>query len=93
MTAQGKKRGRPPFKWHGLPGEEFVKAIHLAWWERVSKPTLTRQQKSIASAIKVVVRARHDFPDLEKHSDHFLRKQYLKAKAFWCRTRVQIREK
>src|SRR5262245_50711305 len=81
---QRKKRGRPPFKWHGPRGEEFVRAVHLDWWEK--------RRKSFAHAIKVVVRDRHDFPDLEKHSDQYLRKQYLKAKAFWMRSRVSIRE-
>jgi len=85
MSAQRKKRGRPPFKWHGPPGEEFVRAVHDTWWKG--------RRKSIANAIDIVVRREHKFPDLEKHSNPYLRKQYLKAKAFWLRTRVQIREK
>jgi hypothetical protein len=76
MTAQGKKRGRPPFKWHGLPGKEFVTTIRLAWWQR--------RPKSIAHVVYVVVRRQHKFPDLEKHSDHYLRKQFGKAEEFWC---------
>ena len=84
MSAQRKKRGRPPFKWHGPPGEEFIRAIHNTWWKG--------RRKSIANAIRLVVREWHKFPDHEKHSDQYLRKQYLKAKAFWCRTRVHIKE-
>jgi len=78
-----RKRGRPAFKWHGPPGLEFVRAVDLTWWQRSAKSNLTSQQKSTSSAINVVVRVRHDFPDLEKHSDQYLRKQYLNAKEFW----------
>src|SRR5262249_28288490 len=85
MSAQPKKRGRPPFKWHGPPGEEFVRAVNDTWWKG--------RRKSIANAIRLVVREWHKFPDLEKHSDQYLRKQYLKAKALWMRSRVVIREK
>src|SRR5262245_29389698 len=84
MSAQRKKRGRPPFKWHGPRGDEFVRAVHDTWQKG--------RRKSIANAIHVVVRQQHKFPDLERHSDRFLQKQYLKAKRFWLRTRVQITE-
>jgi hypothetical protein len=84
MSAQGKKRGRPPFKWHGPPGEEFVRAVQLDFWQQ--------QRKSISKAIYEVVWIEHRFPDLEKHSHRYLERQYLNVKKFWSLCRVSIKE-
>jgi len=29
-----KKRGRPPFLWHGQGGQEFEMEVHVLWAER-----------------------------------------------------------
>src|SRR5262245_24080825 len=75
MTAQRKKRGRPPSLWHGPRGKEFVTAVCLScldWGQR---------QKSIAHTIDVVVK--RGFPDLRGYKRRYLQKRFCDALVFW----------
>jgi hypothetical protein len=78
-----KKRGRPPFIWHGPRGEEFVRAVHNTWWQR--RP-ITRSH-----AITIVLQ-RHEFAHLRRYSRRYLEKQLLNCREFWSLCRVRIRE-
>src|SRR5262245_3944226 len=79
-----RKRGRPPFKWHGPPGLEFVRAVELDCWQQ--------QRRSSSEAIYEVMWKQHRFPDLEKHSHRYLEKQYVNVKEFWspCRPKFGL---
>src|SRR5262249_7873976 len=84
MTTARKKRGRPPFLWHGPRGEEFVRAVHFDWWKQ--------RRKSISQAITIVLR-RREFAHLRRYSRRYLEKQLLNCREFWSLCRVQIKEK
>jgi len=80
MTAQRKKRGRPPFLWHGPRGRQFVTAVSITRYERRrrnGRPLLTA-----AEAIRLVLR-QHEFAQLKKYKLRYLEKQYWNALEFW----------
>jgi len=79
MTTHRKKRGRPPFLWHGRGGQEFVAAVNITRYERRpnGRPLLTAAQ-----AIRLVLR-RHEFAQLRKYKVRYLEKQYSNALEFW----------
>jgi hypothetical protein len=76
MTAR-KKRGRPPFLWHGPTGKKFVTAVLVTQWERRRRPITT------AHAIRIVLSRRREFAHLRKYLDRYLEKQFLDAVEFW----------
>ena len=87
-----KKRGRPPFLWHGQLGEEFVRAVQLDWWQMTLAQVGRRPRRiSITHAIKNI-RLRREFPHLKKYKVGYLKRQYSSLKEFWSLCRVDIRE-
>jgi len=74
MTAQRKKRGRRPFKWHHPIGKEFSAAVSVTEYEQ--RP-ITKK-----GAIRLVLR-RPEFAHFGKHSMHYLYKQLNDASRFW----------
>src|SRR5262245_24373563 len=81
-----KKCGRPPFLWHGPKGEAFLYAVF--------EVKIGRHPIKTVDAIRAVLQ-KPEFADLKKQYGNrrrYLEKQYLSAKAFWCRTRVHIKE-
>jgi hypothetical protein len=95
MTAQRKKRGRPPFLWHGPDGEKFLRAVLNTWWQR------QQQQRPISrsNAITIILQQ----PEFAHFGDRFahlgdrklrryLERQLLNCAEFWSLCRVHIRE-
>jgi hypothetical protein len=74
MTNGPKKRGRPPFLWHGPEGDKFVTAVMATWFKRRSI--------SKADAIRSVVK-RPEFAHLGKYNIRYLEKRLLDAREFW----------
>jgi hypothetical protein len=73
MTAQ-RKRGRPPFLWHGPNGKKFSAAVSVTEYEQ--RP-ITKK-----GAVRLVLR-RPEFAHFLKYSMHYLYKQLEDASRFW----------
>ena len=85
MTAQRKKRGRPPSLWHGPKGQAFLYAVF--------EVKIKRHPIKTVDAIRAVL-LKPEFRYLKKQypNHRYLEKQYLSAKKFWSLCRVSIRE-
>jgi len=68
VSAQRKKRGRPPFLWHGQKGRAFLYAVFMVQSERHPIKTV--------DAILTVLR-KPEFADLKKR---YLNVRYLEKK-------------
>jgi hypothetical protein len=86
VSAQRKRRGRPPYIWHGPKGQAFLYAVF--------KIQIERHPIKTVDAILAVLRS-PEFADIKKQYGNrrrYLEKQYLSAKKFWSQCRVRIRE-
>lgn len=80
-----KKRGRPPFIWHGPIGSKFQEAVIFEQYHVLPSGLLGRR-KTRAAAIRSVLRQTEFAPLREKYanrSSRYLEKMYLDCAEFW----------